>query len=409
MGASPFKKVLILTASGGNGGLSASEAIAQNITSGKVQITDLMNINLISKWGVKLFNYLLSTGRFDYIIKLTKLKTYGEYILWPHAFIFVLFSLLIKKFDHVIDNQPVVTSAIIKAIRIYNRLKKKNIILEKVIVDMPTHACQHYFRNIKTLSPKDRKNIFLISLKPLLKPRETEEQFWKTNCNLSLDRISYNNFPIRKSFKYYSNKSLKDKSLTLKLCQSPSETLLASKICSRLKNCKEGFQFTISPKDKIITVLLGSQAAIDATFEYTKQFVSLSKILPKETIYALFVYCSISKNDLFSKIYLSFTKIAPNICIIPFTFQREDIIAKLFSRSNVLITKSGGQTTIELMTVVKGHSFIHSEEKETLSQEKLQEGMSSWETGNALYAKQKLKSKFITPSLFQEFCKPLLT
>src|SRR5690606_26314021 len=80
-----------------------------------------------------------------------------DYITWPNAFFHTLSILFKEDIDRVIDTQPSSTSAIMKAIRIFNWKRSKNVVLEKVVVDLPTKKATHFFRPIKGLSKKDKK------------------------------------------------------------------------------------------------------------------------------------------------------------------------------------------------------------------------------------------------------------
>ena len=88
-------------------------------------------------------------------------------------------------------------------------------------------------------------------------------------------------------------------------------------------------------------------------------------------------------------------------------FQEDDVIASLYYRSNATFTRSGGLTSMELMSVAQGQIWIHSEVKKPNNhQKKVCKGMPIWEWGNAIYLQKKKGACFIHPETFVEVCKP---
>lgn len=158
-------------------------------------------------------------------------------------------------------------------------------------------------------------------------------------------------------------------------------------------------EFTIEPNDRMITILLGSQPASEATYRYAKKFAALAKEFPKSTTY-LFVFCADHKegeDSLFKRvaeIAKGMKNYPKNLSIIPFSFQNEDVIASLFFRSDINCTRSGGQTAMELMCVSTGEMYIHSEAKK--GQDLLQ-GIPGWESASAVYLQRVCGAKIVTP------------
>src|SRR5690606_17888967 len=96
---------------------------------------------------------------------------------------------------------------ILFALRIYNWLCHKNIVLEKVVVDVPTKLNTHFFHPIEGLSKQKKKLLRLITIPPLPDSKEqTAEEFWKKHCGLSLDEIVYEYYPVRQSFRKFQGK-----------------------------------------------------------------------------------------------------------------------------------------------------------------------------------------------------------
>ena len=134
--------------------------------------------------------------------------------------------------------------------------------------------------------------------------------------------------------------------------------------------------------------------------------------------YIIIVYCngsSMKNRNLFKTIsnYVQDTEDLPaNISVFPMSFQEDDIIAPIFHRSDITITRSGGQTGIEIMSVATGKNFIHSEMEYNPNnppkESDLLNGIAKWEGGNALLIQQKIGSKFIIPEFVEKYCHDLL-
>ena len=167
--------------------------------------------------------------------------------------------------------------------------------------------------------------------------------------------------------------------------------------------------FTIDPSDKMITVLLGSQPASEATFRYAKKFAALAKEFPKTKTH-IFVFCADHKEGeetLFRKcaeIASRMKNYPKNLSIIPFSFQDEQVIAPLFYRSNINCTRSGGQTAMELMCVSTGEMWIHSEAKKG---QELLHGIPGWEAASAVYLQKLRGAKVVTPDTIGDLTRSL--
>jgi UDP-N-acetylglucosamine:LPS N-acetylglucosamine transferase len=165
--------------------------------------------------------------------------------------------------------------------------------------------------------------------------------------------------------------------------------------------------YIINKNEYVITILLGSQPAFDAIKNYINVLIKTVQEFNFEKKISLFVFSAELKDNLFDKILndISKTKNYPkNITIVPFSFQKEDVIAKLFFRSDMTITRSGGQTAIELMKVSNAKKFVHSEAKlknDDFTKLDLLKGIPVWEAGNAEYMMKKMDAKLITPKLFK--------
>lgn len=409
------KKVLILTSSGGGGLLQTAIAKEQQILL-ENQYTEIVKRDLLKDWigfGASLWDYAQKSGRVWILVFLLKGQKVADFVFWPRIFLSMLSLLFKENIDRVIDTQPVGTSALLKAMRLYNRFKKKKVVLEKVMIDLPTKEATHFFRSIKKLSKKDRCLVQLFTIDPLLEKGETNQEFWLKNCGLSEEQIYYEKYPVRSSFKKYQNKKRDTQPFLIKIRYSSNEEKqMMKKTFERggiLNHEREGFfEFVVAPTHKVITILLGSQPTYNSTIEYVKNVIRYSEQLDQKVV--LFVFCKdFDKNNY--PLFYSLCEYIASICryplslsVIPFSFQKDDVLAPLFFRSDMTITRSGGGTAMELMSVMQGEMFIHSETKsKDPSRKELLNGIPGHEGGSACYLEQKVGAKIVTPELFSSF------
>ncbi|KPK31895.1 MAG: hypothetical protein AMS24_05335 [Chlamydiae bacterium SM23_39] len=415
------KKILIITSSGGGGLLQSAIAIANNEKKKNPDVK-IIKRDVLEDWArfkigrifKNFYNWTQKRGKVNIQTFLVKCNLYANSILFPFIFFNTLFLLFKEKIDKVIDNQPISPAAVIKAIRIYNKICKKTIVLQKVFVDLPTPQYAQFMKSVKNLSKKDKKHINIITIKPLLEKNQREEHFWEKYCGLSKEKVIYRDYLIRDSFDLFRNLKKEDKDFKIFLKTYFLEETNLIKQCLEkgffsFIEKKEGLEFNILKNDKLIVVLLGSKPASEATYEYVKNFIKICKNL-KDRFY-IFAFCgkfSSNKKKAFRKIcdLVDNTKEFPkNLNIIPMSFQKDNIIASLFHRSDLTITRSGGQTIMELIAVAKSHKWIHSETKKKnkkLSKEILLKGIPFWEMGNAMYLQKKDNGDIVTPEILED-------
>lgn len=425
------KKLLIITSSGGGGLLQAANAKEQEALAVNPELL-IVRRDVLRDWvgdtfGKFCIGYWNVAQRGGYIwaqIFVWRVQWIFDLISWPQVFFQTLKILFAENFDRIIDTQNLCTSAILKAIRIYNQKRAKDLRLEKVVVDLPTKKATHYFRSIKALSRKDKRYLKLTTIPPLLDEGESAEEFWQSNCGLSDRDIQYEDFYVRQSFRKYQNIPRNDKPFSIPIRFSSEEELAYI-----LKTCRRGgieyavqsgqVVFTVQPQDRVFTILLGSQPASQATFNYVKEAIQMAQDLSAKMTQKvhLFVFCADhrpGKTSLFSKVadYVDQMQDYPAaLSIVPFSFQRDDVIAPLFYRSDLSCTRSGGQTAMELMAVSSGEMWVHSEarnEKRALTERELLQGIPAWEAANAVYLQKIRGAKIVTPETFAAHAKKVL-
>jgi hypothetical protein len=404
MNMSKPKKLLIITSSGGGGLIQTANAKQQEALA-KDPTLVVIRRDLLKDWvWSPVGNYFINFWNKAQIkgnIPAQMLCVYGQFFIDYLLHVPVFFSALRIAFeeeiDHVIDTQPMGTSAIIKALRVYNRIRGKGVKLEKVLVDLPTKKATHFFRPIKRLSKKNRKLLKLTTILPLLEKGETPEQFWRKTCNLKVEEINFEEAYVRQAFQKYRKQKRPEGSAEMKIRYKNEEELnLLVKTFQRgavQASVKEGeIDFLVEAQDRMVTLLLGSQPAKEATLNYVKQFVAFAKKHPKKKIH-LFVFAADHIKEI-AHLVEEVKEYPQNLSVIPFSFQKEDVIAPLFFRSDVTCTRSGGQTAMELMCVSTGRIWIHSEAKKG---QNLLKGISGWEAASAVYLQKLCKAKIVTP------------
>ncbi len=424
------KKLLIITSSGGGGLLQTANAKEQEARAADPNV-HIVRKDILKDWLGQVFGKFCSESYNSAQRKgnLAAIRFFisSQYILdffaWPYFFLRALQTLFKEDADHIIDTQPLGTSAILKALRIYNRKRGKRVLLQKVLVDLPTKSATHFFRTIKTLSKKDRSYLQLTSIAPLLDEGQTAEAFWQKNCGLSEKEIHYEDYYVRQSFKKFQHKkrSAKEPFPLFLRFKNEEELGLMKKAFERgaLPGTVKGGEvhFSIPPKDRLITILLGSQPASEATFNYVLNFIQLCQVESPKTPCHIFVFCSgheCLSQCLFQKVsdtIAGMKEYPRHVTVVPFSFQNDDCVAPLFFRSDLTCTRSGGQTAMELMCIGTGEMWIHSETKkdpeqnEDLTLEQLLAGIPGWEAANALYLCKVRSARIVTPDTIAPIAK----
>lgn len=408
-----LKKLLIITSSGGGGLIQTANAKAQEALA-KNPGLQIVRRDLLKDWlwkplgdyFINFWNKAQRKGNIPAQMICVSGQFLVDIFLHPTIFCYALYTLFKEDVDHVIDTQPLGTSAIVKALRIFNRKRGKDVRLEKVLVDLPTKKATHFFRPIRKLSRKNRNMVLLTTIAPLLDDGETAEEFWQSTCGLSEKEINLEEVYVRQAFRQYKGKSRPVDSMRISVSTKNEEevrlmqkTFQRGSIRSKIK--ANEVEFAVEASDRMVTILLGSQPASEATLNYVKKFASFAKQFPKITTH-LFVFCADhqeGEDSLFRKVADAAGRIKDypkNLSIIPFSFQNEDVIAPLFYRSDITCTRSGGQTAMELMCVSTGEIWLHSEAKKG---QDLLEGIPGWEAASAVYLQKLRGAKILTPEM----------
>jgi hypothetical protein len=416
-----MKNILILTSSGGGGLIQAAKAKEQEILKAnpgaRCYTIDLLKEATWFNMGhffIYLYNSSQKKGAIGIQEKLVGCLGAAEVILWPAIFLSVHKALKEYDIDHVIDTQCLNSTSIVKAVRLYNKKNHKNVVVEKVLVDLPTNLSFHFFHSIKKLSKNDRKIFRLIALEPLCEPNQTEMQFWLKYYHLDPQQIIYEKYPIREAFKEYMTKKREGSEKTIQIRTSDDLEKESIRSCVQKSNVsftetQEGFQFHFNPQDKIVVIILGSQPSKKGTYSYIEKWIEIFKKKDFSENVSVFVYCPLSVFDQVVSLVKKEKEFPANLTIVPMGFQKEDVIASLFFFNDWSITRSGGQTAMELMALSKGKVWIHSEspDLDPKNLPKLLKGIPAWEKGNAIYLKEKFQAGIMTPNLMDYYINTL--
>jgi len=359
--------------------------------------------------------------------KTHSLEMYGRLVVLFDILAFVpvyyrLLSLLMKeKFTRIIDVQPCATSAIARAVRAYDRLTGIRLIIQKFVIEFPTNRVFQYFKPIRRLTSIDRSYLKLITMPPLTEKNETEEMFWKKQCRLPIEQVSHEAPLIRDNFYDYKEKPRDPEevfSLSI-FVPNPIDRLCILQALNRgplaFSENKEQIDLIIHPDLKVVTMMLGSQPAHKATLRYVDHFIEIAS--KTERNICLFVFCANQTNEDMPLIESITKRVTQNedhpknLTILPMPYQKDDVIAPLYHRSDATITRSGGVTSMELMAVSRGKIWIHTEkplQNDDLLKVKIW-GMPRWEEGNALYLKAKKGADLVCPDTFVSKWAPFFT
>lgn len=407
-------KYLLIQSSGGGGHISAMDSIVKEKQITAQRHDFMLEFVPMGEKGVEEWNQAQKAEDIEKLKSLVAKQPLADTAL--HLKIKHDVYQLLKKEnpDEIIDTQAMGTAAICDAVLKYNKKYNKNVKIRKYMTDLPTDKAQHFFHSLGKLTPEQRSVLVLNSPRPLLAPNETSQMFWERHCGpgLNVVELDIKDLPIGAAFKNPEKLDLdaiNHNGITIQ-ADFPTQTeyyQLNPKSLKVLKATDKKLTLGIHKDDFVMSIMLGSQGG-HALFSYVEQAIELAKENPSDKEKYLFVFCG--KDP---KIYKEIQKIIqntpnlpPNLHIMPLKAQTDEEIAPIFSRSNVLITRTGGLATMEVMAAAQGKKnqriFVHSPAKDmpldiqaqdTIKQEEyLIEKIPMWEGGNASYLIRKVNN-----------------
>lgn len=340
------------------------------------------------------------------------------------VFIKYFFYFLGHSIDVVIDTQPVSLQAIIRAARVASFVRsffgssKPPIQVKLIMTELPNAKTKNFFYPVSWLTDNDKKNFELITSRPLVKNGQTEAEFWKEHCNLSLEHVVYSELPIRPAFHEYADREDETSELSALFSTEEEREMMAE--CygegfGELPSDNGRVVFPLQPNDQVCSIMLGSQACTEATKQYVKKSIFLAKERggASQNQY-LFVLCGRHKDkqSLFQQVHdlvrleRGRRDYPEHLKIVPLTFQTDAEIAPLLRRSNLSVTKSGGLTAMEQLAVARGQILLHATPPKDLDPCEMTDddiaktGMPLWEWGNAEVLEVRKGALPVTPESF---------
>ena len=418
-------RVLIITASGGGGHIQAARAKTHQLKT-RFKNPTIFTRDLVLDWIGKrvgrgmadLWNYAQRSGNVYLQKSIYYSQPLCDYLLGPKFFFKTLYFILRYDVDYLIDTQPVALGSMLKAAHLASWIKNKHIYLEKMIIELPTPKAIMYFNSIKRLNKKYLQHLHIKTSLPLLDKDQSEEEFWRHFCDVSENMVDTSSTPIRPMFqKDYSKIQKEDFPVSFQLHDDEEHELVARSLSLSNEEYtvrKDTLSLTLQPGDHVTTLMLGSFPSTEGVKSYVRQYVEILQEKQTPAPHYLFVFCSHkdSSNPLLHILHSLIDELMPfnnKICVLPFYFQDDEVIAPLLARSQITITRSGAITTHELLSVSQGRAFVHSELKSPpFTQERLKTAMPLWEEGNAEYLQKKIGARLIHPSTFKDELKNIL-
>lgn len=427
--AESTKRCLILTLKAGSGHFRAAEAIEEKMQQLYASVT-LYQADLLDDWScgiggrslTQLWNHAQRKGNLWALGIFQLTMPVANWMIAAPVYLSALYMLAQLKIDHIIDTQNMGLWGVIKAIRTIYWWTGKKITYEKVLTDLPTEKTYNYFHSIRTLSAQDRDHIILTTSKPYLPPGESEASFWWKNCKLPLSQIRYAPFPLRPAFLQHQTLD-KTRPLVLSLSIPGTKERRALKAGLRHLSFSIFFdqtsaEITLPPEIRVTLMILGGNPEESAILQYVQAFIEAKQDISKHNQNdALFVFCNTTPRkgpsliESVTRLIETSNDFPSSLSIFPLGFQNADMLAPLMYRSDGVLTRSGGITSMELLTACSGKIWIH---RATPSKwggylfsklRTMDEGMPHWERGNADHLAHIKNAQLVTPDIFINECR----
>lgn len=288
----------------------------------------------------------------------------------------------------VYDMQPVLTAILYRAVA--KACEGRTITYHKILTDLPTSRNQSYFTGIKQIRHVPHVPLKIHAPHPLLAPGETLESFWQSHCRLASSCVD-TTYALPVNHQY------------LRAPQSPDVLHLAV-------NPEWELALPLPSHAHVTSLMLGSQG-VNAIYDYATRYLEQLEAHQPDRPHYFFIACSKNQALYDSLRDLLFThplhRETPHR-IIPLTMQTMDSVASLMWRSNQVIIRSGGISSLEQLAIAQGRKdnlpklWIHSGYKGNHHEDLLKHTY-SWERGNAEYLMHHLGAQMTAPQLIKFF------
>jgi hypothetical protein len=415
---------LLITTSGGGGHLQAAQA-KRNEVFEKYPEAKIVEKNVVETAGGKylgkfMIDFVWNKAQRKGSVHALNLCAFSipifDFLFWIPIFYQIYHLLKTYDIDHVIDTQPMASSAIASAVYFYKKISNKEIFIEKVLTELPTIKSAHYLKPLARLGVKKRNLIRLSTIPPLKEPYLTEEDFWFAQAGLRQDQVMYRPLPIRPSFLKKPNLFQDPLELVISYKDEKEKNLLENLLPKNVKLDAGSYLLPLPKEDIVVSLMLGSQPPQQAFLSYVENFIAFVKNFHGVKNFWFFVFCSDKPSDpiplqqRICSLVNSTENFPSHLRIIPMSNQKDHVIAPLYYRSDATITKAGGITSMELLQTAQGQIWIHYENSNSWIQKilgfycKKNQGMPEWEYGNVLYLQNKKQAALITPANFYAAC-----
>lgn len=341
--------------------------------------------------------------------------------------------------QEVFNTQALSTPAICQAVVDYNNShveRKLNILT--TVTDLITHRAEHFLSSLKNLTPDQQKVLKMeIAAAPMCDPGEKEAEFYKeyqipenlfvaksplkkVNGRL-ITEAKVGEYPSPVKQEYLKTPSKQELTEILIKAEGPESEYISSKLPNASVNEKD-ITITKALDDRLITITMGSQGS-NSVIEYMDQFADQLldlKDIPKGNIYLCIAAGKSGEGSLYEKVKTHAQEIMYNlpkelkerVKILPLAFQDAKHMASLLNNSDVLISRSGGMSSMEA-EATNGRNpnrkvYVHSEAKlkypdnfpkhsYDATYEALMTGTVKWEGGNAEYLLRNIGASLGSP------------
>lgn len=463
------KKYLILSSSGGGGHIAAAkgkrdELIAKGISKDDIIVVDLMGLDKSiasnqSAWiptlkgpisGTEYFSGKANTETWDNLQKaggiesvralegLVDKQWIAEKIQYGSVYTNMKAKLSELKDDEleIFDTQALSTPAICQAIAEHNKENNKSISVTKIVTEFLTHRAVHFLDPLSRIAPEHRAVLKVQVVEPpLTGPSESVAEFNKSHGvdGIAFEYLSEQNIepPVRAEFK--QNNYAADKKILIKAetdekvnehnAKAPKDKqklaeqayLKAQFAGSPIKVNGNDIEITKEPNDKLITITMGSQGS-STILAYVDKFIEQANKAGKVEG-NVYLCIAAGKNEgasLYEMVrkHIEGKQLPANFKILPLAFQDGKHMASLLQNSDILVTRSGGMSSIEAKYTQKIAKkrvvYVHSEQRIEDSSsfpshcydavyERLLPGTVRWEGGNAEYLMKAISASLGSP------------
>ena len=327
---------------------------------GKPYIDMLLDVYPAGYEFVAIFNTLQRGDYLTNINKIVNAQPRSDRMNYKHVYAKILEILCNEAnnnlpYTEIISTQSQSLAAICDAVHTYNQ-HHQPIIINQYLTEMTTIAAHHFFIAINNLTKTQQQYIKIHAVCD--KISDIYDCLTNTDHFAGIEVLSkYNNPMVRSEFK---NPLLKDLYPFDKECQLIINTAIGSKT------------ITIPAHAKIAVIMLGSLAG-RASIDYAKYLTALNKYK--------FIFVFRSGNQDFDK---KLENLSNNIICLE--YQPPQTLASIIIRSNCVVLRGGGLSTMENMALPivqnKKFYFHHPEAgNENKTQDQLSTGL-SWEDSN---------------------------